>query len=162
MEYFKGCSHLSKYAKCHWHSSCVYFVGHFAFLKYSPNNKAIYLLGGRKRENWFSELTKYVDLYSGLKFPQIRHTPFYFTRRWDIGELLMLKLKWISDSYFSWSNWWSSPSFGYWEDQRRQERLKKVNNFSPFTSDSPKCSYLEIVFLEPPTFRWNFSRLCFF
>ncbi|KAI4589084.1 hypothetical protein MJG53_003492 [Ovis ammon polii x Ovis aries] len=29
----------------------------------------------------------------------------------DIGELLMLKLKWISDSYFSWSNWWSSPGF---------------------------------------------------
>ncbi|XP_029792791.1 lipoprotein lipase isoform X3 [Suricata suricatta] len=29
----------------------------------------------------------------------------------DIGELLMLKLKWRSDSYFSWSDWWSSPGF---------------------------------------------------
>ena len=29
----------------------------------------------------------------------------------DIGELLMMKLKWISDSYFSWPDWWSSPSF---------------------------------------------------
>ncbi|XP_032144278.1 lipoprotein lipase [Sapajus apella] len=29
----------------------------------------------------------------------------------DIGELLMLKLKWNSDSYFSWSDWWSSPGF---------------------------------------------------
>lgn len=29
----------------------------------------------------------------------------------DIGELLMLKLKWKSDSYFSWSDWWSSPGF---------------------------------------------------
>ncbi|XP_066124242.1 lipoprotein lipase isoform X1 [Saccopteryx bilineata] len=29
----------------------------------------------------------------------------------DIGELLMMKLKWNSDSYFSWSDWWSSPGF---------------------------------------------------
>lgn len=29
----------------------------------------------------------------------------------DIGELLMMKLKWKSDSYFSWSDWWSSPGF---------------------------------------------------
>lgn len=29
----------------------------------------------------------------------------------DIGELLMLKLKWKSNSYFGWPSWWSSPSF---------------------------------------------------
>ncbi|XP_023592396.1 lipoprotein lipase [Trichechus manatus latirostris] len=29
----------------------------------------------------------------------------------DIGELLLLKLKWKSDSYFGWSDWWSKPSF---------------------------------------------------
>ncbi|NP_001166449.1 lipoprotein lipase precursor [Cavia porcellus] len=29
----------------------------------------------------------------------------------DIGELLMLKLKWITESYFSWSSWWGRPTF---------------------------------------------------
>ncbi|XP_006884960.1 PREDICTED: lipoprotein lipase [Elephantulus edwardii] len=29
----------------------------------------------------------------------------------DVGELLMLKLKWNSDSYFAWSEWWSTPGF---------------------------------------------------
>ncbi|XP_072491075.1 lipoprotein lipase isoform X1 [Notamacropus eugenii] len=30
----------------------------------------------------------------------------------DLGELLMVKLQWKSDSFFSWSDWWSSTGFG--------------------------------------------------
>ncbi|XP_006640052.2 lipoprotein lipase [Lepisosteus oculatus] len=36
---------------------------------------------------------------------------FLLTTDVNIGELLMVKMKWEKDSYFSWSDWWGSSSF---------------------------------------------------
>lgn len=36
---------------------------------------------------------------------------FLLTTDVDIGELLMVKLTWDKDSYFSWSDWWKSSNF---------------------------------------------------
>ncbi|XP_010590709.1 lipoprotein lipase [Loxodonta africana] len=57
----------------------------------------------------------------------------------DVGELLMMKLKWNSDSYFSWSRWWSSPTFAIDKIRvKAGETQKKVI----FCSRN-KVSYLE-------------------
>uniref|UniRef100_A0ABI7ZRS1 Lipoprotein lipase n=1 Tax=Felis catus TaxID=9685 RepID=A0ABI7ZRS1_FELCA len=69
----------------------------------------------------------------------------------DIGELLMLKLKWKSDSYFSWSDWWSSPGFTIekirvkagetqkknWANlQKEEQNTNSMKNGVTFTSDA--------------------------
>lgn len=36
---------------------------------------------------------------------------FLVTTDVDIGDLLMVKMKWEKDSYFGWSDWWGSNDF---------------------------------------------------
>lgn len=65
----------------------------------------------RKIKHLFPELTKYADFCFRSEVSANKTYSFLIYTEVDIGELLMLKLKWKSDSYFSWSDWWSSPGF---------------------------------------------------
>ncbi|KAJ7335324.1 hypothetical protein JRQ81_013265, partial [Phrynocephalus forsythii] len=42
----------------------------------------------------------------------VDHTEAAIREEVDIGELLIVKLQWISESLFSWSDWWNIPELG--------------------------------------------------
>uniref|UniRef100_H3BF25 Lipoprotein lipase n=1 Tax=Latimeria chalumnae TaxID=7897 RepID=H3BF25_LATCH len=70
----------------------------------------------------------------------------------DIGDLLMLKLKWESDSFFSWSEWWKSYAFDI-----RKIRVKsgETQHKLVFCSKDSAFAHLEkgkesVVFVKCP------------
>ncbi|XP_068089784.1 lipoprotein lipase [Hyperolius riggenbachi] len=60
---------------------------------------------------------------------------YLFVTELDVGELLMLKIKWEKDSYFSWSDWFTTYAFDIQKIRIKSGELQKKLIFCPQNGD---------------------------